>query len=188
MIGVDEVGRGCLAGPLLVVAARATSDLPKGLKDSKLLSRKQRVKLLDLLSNRCNFGEGWVEAYEIDRHGLAGGLRLGVERALAALGAEAFDEIIIDGKVNYAPPAFTRVNCIVKADSLVPLVSAAGIYAKVRRDEHMSKLTEQYPEYGFESHAGYGTNRHLLALKSSGPIKNVHRMSFRPLLSLKEEI
>ena len=85
MVGVDEVGRGCWAGPLLVVAARAHSGLPDSLTDSKLLSKKQRELILNLLSNCCNFGEGWVKVDEIDTLGLANALKLGVSRALESL-------------------------------------------------------------------------------------------------------
>ena len=89
MVGVDEVGRGCLAGPLLVVAARAGSKLPDGLKDSKLMSRRQREEILNLLSICCQFGEGWVEPLEIDSR-LGCGPKAGRARALAALKAEPY--------------------------------------------------------------------------------------------------
>ena len=184
MVGVDEVGRGCLAGPLLVVAARATAKLPDGLKDSKLMSRRQREEVLNKLSICCQFGEGWVEPLEIDEHGLADGLRLGVARALAALKAEAIEEIILDGPINYAPPSYVRVNCLIKADVSVPLVSAASIYAKVTRDKFMRDLEKMHPIYGFERHVGYATLEHRQALQDYGPLKKVHRMSFSPLKSL----
>src|SRR4051812_22431271 len=106
MVGVDEVGRGCLAGPLLVVAARASAELPPGLKDSKLMSRKQREEMLNKLNICCEFGEGWVSVAEIDRHGLSKGLMLGVARALRELGALEHEEVIMDGKVNYVPKKF----------------------------------------------------------------------------------
>ena len=181
MVGVDEVGRGCLAGPLLVVAARAISELPKGLKDSKLMNRKQRQKMLDMLSICCEFGEGWVSVKEIDKFGLGKGLRLGVGRALRQLSALEAEKIIIDGIVNYIPKKFKNSRSAVRADSTVPIVSAAAIYAKVRRDSFMATLAKKHPLYKFEYHVGYGTSAHLAALKSYGFIKFVHRTSFRPI-------
>lgn len=184
MVGVDEVGRGCLAGPMLVVAAKANSDLPDGLRDSKLMSRKQRVEMLELLNSCCDFSEGWVKATEIDRHGLAEALKLGVKRALSGLGIGADEEVILDGKVNYVPKKFKRAQCIIDADNLIPIVSAAGIYAKVKRDGHMTELAKKHPRYLFEKHVGYGTAEHLKALNSYGVIRFVHRSSFMPITKL----
>jgi ribonuclease HII len=184
IVGVDEVGRGCLAGPLLVVAARATDELPDGLKDSKLLSRKQREQILNKLSICCEFGEGWVKASEIDRVGLAGALRLGVRRALAGLSVEAEAEIIMDGSVNYIPKKFKLGRCLINGDSLVPVISAASIHAKVTRDRYMMKLADRHPGYLFESHVGYGTKAHMLALKKLGALKYVHRQSYLPIANL----
>src|SRR3990167_174977 len=171
MVGVDEVGRGCLAGPILVVAARARSQLPEGLKDSKLLSRKQRIEILNKLSISCEFGEGWVKATEIDRYGLAKSLRLGIKRALNCLNVRNDEEIIMDGKVNYLPKKFTKTKCVVDADNLVPIVSAASIYAKVARDKFMFGLAKEHPTYKFENHVGYGTREHLKAIDSYGILK-----------------
>ena len=184
MVGVDEVGRGCLAGPLLVVAARATAALPDGLRDSKLLTRKQRVEMLNLLSNCCEFAEGWVKAVEIDRYGLANALRLGVKRALSGLKAHVEDEIIMDGKVNYITKRIRRVRCVIDADNLVPVVSAASIYAKVTRDNFMIELARKHPAYKFEKHVGYGTAEHLEALNSFGVLKFIHRASYAPISEL----
>src|SRR5690348_12339157 len=125
VVGVDEVGRGCLAGPLLVVAARPIADLPDGLKDSKLLSKTQRQQILNMLSICCEFGEGWVKAAEIDRLGLAKALRLGVKRALIDLKAELDEEIVMDGSVNYIPKKFKRASCLIDGDHLIPIISAA---------------------------------------------------------------
>lgn len=180
VIGVDEVGRGCLAGPLLVVAAKAASGLPPGLKDSKLLSKKQREKILDLLSICCEFGEGWVSPAEIDRYGLAQAMRLGSARALKSLVVDPSERIIMDGSVNYLPKKYLRASVMIKADNLVPIVSAASIYAKVTRDKYMSQLAEKYPQYSFERHVGYGTKAHMLAIKQLGALKYVHRQSFVP--------
>jgi ribonuclease HII len=185
VIGVDEVGRGCLAGPLLVVAARARSDLPRGLKDSKLLSREQRLRVADTLVASCVFGEGWVSPSEIDIKGLANALRLGLSRALQAVDASFEEDIIYDGPINYAPSEFKHVQCLIDADELIPLVSAASIYAKVRRDLFMIELKKKFPRYGFEKHVGYATLRHRQAIKQYGPIELVHRMSFAPLRQLE---
>lgn len=181
VIGVDEVGRGCWAGPLLVVAARQVGLLPGGLKDSKLLTRQQRLKILDLLSNCCQFGEGWVNSAEIDRHGLAPALELGVKRALANLKAGVDEVIIMDGKVNYLPKKFIKGCNQIDADNLVPIVSAASIYAKVTRDNFMADLAKKFPGYGFDRHVGYGTMVHKRAIQTNGILKDIHRLSFNPI-------
>lgn len=184
MIGIDEVGRGCLAGPLLVVAARAKSDLPE-VKDSKLLTRLQREALYPLLIETCDFGEGWVKASEIDKHGLGRSLYLGFRRALEKISAEPQEEVIIDGIVNYAPKLYINSRCLVDADESVALVSAASIYAKVTRDRFMIELAKRYPAYGFENHVGYATPEHCDLVDQLGPISSVHRLSFAPLRQLK---
>lgn len=180
VIGVDEVGRGAWAGPLLVVAARLTGTLPDGLRDSKLLNKKQRNSIFNLLSSNFQFGEGWVQAHEIDDLGLTNAMRLGVERALLMIEAQHTDQIIIDGAINYCGDKFPRAQAIVRADNLHPIVSAASIYGKVLRDRHMAELGGQYPEYGFESHVGYGTVRHSQALKRFG-VTSLHRRSYKPV-------
>lgn len=181
MVGVDEVGRGCLAGPVLVVAARQIGPLPEGLKDSKLMTRKQRETIYRLLITNCQFGEGWVKAVEIDKYGLAQGLRLGIKRALSSIKAQVDEEIIMDGKVNYMPKKFKKANCLIDADNLVPIVSSASIYAKVTRDNFMIELAKKHPAFGFEKHVGYGTAKHMNAIKTIGVIKFVHRVSYAPV-------
>jgi ribonuclease HII len=183
-IGVDEVGRGCLAGPLLVVAARARTNMPAGLKDSKLFSRKQREEILDLLSICCEWGEGWVKCSEIDKFGLSKALQLGAARALKNLGALVEDQIILDGNFNYLPRKYLQAKTIIKADNTVPIVSAASIIAKVTRDRFMFDLAKKYPIYEFERHVGYGTKAHMFALEHYGALKYVHRRSFSPVADL----
>lgn len=180
VVGIDEVGRGCWAGPLLVVAARAKASLPKGLKDSKLLSKQARERLHAEIINLCEIGEGWVEPHEIDEFGLSGAMRLGVSRALIALGPDFQETIIIDGNMNYCPVEYTAVETVVKADSSHPIVSAASIYAKVTRDAHMVRAAQFYPFYGFEKHVGYGTELHRSLLKIHGPSR-LHRRSYKPV-------
>jgi len=180
MIGIDEVGRGCWAGPLLVVAARQIGDLPEGLADSKVLSKKRRAALVPDIAVTCELGEGWVEPAEIDQLGLTAAMRLAVKRALAALDAQTDEPIIMDGNYNYCPPQYLGVACIVDADAEHPIVSAASIYAKERRDNYMVQVAEAYPGYGFEAHVGYGTKAHLAALQQLGVCAQ-HRRSFKPV-------
>jgi ribonuclease HII len=184
MIGVDEVGRGCWAGPLLVVAARQTGILPAGLTDSKLLSKCQREALFPVLRANFEFGEGWVSAAEIDQKGLASALRLGVSNALSALKVLFDEEIILDGKVQYVDSKFINSAAIIDADLNNPVVSAASIYAKVVRDKFMYELGLKHPKYGFENHVGYGTKAHALALKEFGILHNIHRTSYKPVGAL----
>ncbi|HMS23451.1 MAG TPA: ribonuclease HII [Candidatus Saccharibacteria bacterium] len=180
MVGIDEVGRGAWAGPLLVVAARAEKTLPVGLMDSKVLSKKKREELLPILKKTCDFGEGWVSNVEIDKLGLTKAMKLGVKRALLALGCQQSALIIMDGSINYCSDEYTKVECVIKADSLYPIVSAASIYAKVMRDNLMQNLAVEYPKYGFEKHVGYGTRLHVDGLKEFG-VCELHRMSYRPV-------
>lgn len=186
MIGIDEVGRGCWAGPLLVVATRQTCELPHGLDDSKKVSPSKRLALAAKIAHSCDIGEGWVSVHEIDGLGLAVAMRLGVARALQAIDAHSDEAIIMDGPTNYCPDQFKQVTCAPKADALYPVVSAASIYAKVTRDEYMKAMVTEHPDYGFESHVGYGTKQHQLALASMGPC-DLHRMSFRPVAAYAKD-
>ena len=180
LIGIDEVGRGAWAGPLLVVAAQVKTELPEGLADSKALSKKRRQQMFDELRQSCNFGEGWVEPHDIDELGLTEAMRLAVNRALTAIKANPKVKIIMDGKINYCPETYSNVECVVKADSLYPVVSAASIYAKVLRDARMAELSLKYPNYGFEGHVGYGTKQHIDALLKFG-VSKIHRLSYKPV-------
>ncbi len=180
IIGIDEVGRGCWAGPLLVVAAYAKSELIPGLKDSKQLSKKQRETFAPAIKESCVLGEGWVTPVEIDQVGLTAAMKLGVERALLALQVPYDTQIIMDGSINYCEPCYTNVECVIKADDLHPIVSAASIYAKVKRDLYMQELSLQYPGYGFEKHVGYGTKMHSEALETQG-VTSAHRRSYKPV-------
>lgn len=183
MIGIDEVGRGAWAGPLLVVAARQNSDITAVLDDSKKLSKKQREALFETLQQFCGFGEGWVSPKEIDELGLTGAMKLGVKRALNDLKASSDEAIIMDGHINYCAPEYINVVCEVKADSNHPVVSAASIYAKVSRDNCMLELAMETQDYGFESNVGYGTAKHIDGIKNHGITKH-HRKSYKPVKEL----
>lgn len=180
LIGIDEVGRGSWAGPLLVVAARQRGVLPAGMKDSKLLSRKKRSELAKEIKVVSDIGEGWVMPSEIDRFGLSQAMRIGTERALRSLHAKLDETIIIDGNINYSDGRFFKATSVVDADALFPIVSAASIVAKVLRDQHMTDLPERYHIYEFANHVGYGTKEHARLLKEHG-VCDLHRRSFAPI-------
>jgi len=180
MIGIDEVGRGCWAGPLLVVAYRQRSALPSQLTDSKLLTKQRREQLLEAIVMAGDIGEGWVSAEEIDALGLTGAMQLGVERALLAITAKEDEVIIMDGTINYCQPSYRAVQTVIKADQAHPPVSAASVYAKVTRDRHMAEQAKLYPDFGFEKHVGYGTALHKRQLEQHGPCA-LHRRSFKPV-------
>ncbi len=181
MIGIDEVGRGAWAGPLLVVAA--SGNPPSAAMDSKALTAKKRSGLIAALEATCEFGQGWVSASEVDEFGLTSAMRLGVERALVSLGAQPHDNIIMDGPINYCDSRYAQVETIIKADASIPLVSAASIYAKVLRDQYMKQLEETMPGYGFGRHVGYGTKMHRDALTRLG-VSRHHRTSYKPVKAL----
>jgi len=147
------------------------------------MTKLQREAIYKLLTTnyKLEFGEGWVSAAEIDELGLADAMRLGVKKALTELEARDDEEIVLDGNANYLPERFTNAKCLIDADATIPLVSAASIYAKVRRDAYMSKLKNSYPLYGFEKHVGYGTKVHREAIQQNGIIEGLHRLSFKPI-------
>ncbi len=187
LVGVDEVGRGCLAGPLLVVAACQMDKFPAGVADSKLLNRKQREDVFEALVSVCDFGEGWVKPVEINQRGLTGAMRLGVARALKHLAVGHQQQIIMDGPINYFSARYKNTRCIIDADANFPIVSAASIYAKVRRDRYMIELAKRHSRYGFEHHVGYATPQHLQALSRFGALKSIHRQFFEPVRRLSEQ-
>jgi len=186
MLGIDEVGRGPWAGPLVVGAVVLPDGLViEGLTDSKKLSAKRRVELDSIIREQAlGWGLGWVHADELDEVGLAAALHLATIRAVEAVKVPYY-EIIIDGTINFLKETAKGpyVTTMAKADLLVPAVSAASIIAKVARDAYMAEQDVLYPEYGFASHVGYGTARHSEALAISG-ITPLHRKSFAPIAKL----
>lgn len=181
ILGIDEAGRGAWAGPLVVGAVILDEYSIDGLTDSKLLSRAQRQKISLNIHERAIFaGLGWVSASEVDKKGLTTATIIGIKRAIKdlMLGEDEL-EIIIDGNINYLS-SYKNARCLIKADLSIPAVSAAGIIAKVTRDHHMTSLSETFPNYGFDSHVGYGTRLHAQNLSKHGPCEE-HRVSFKPV-------
>jgi ribonuclease HII len=181
IVGIDEVGRGCWAGPL-VAGAVLLSHPVRGLTDSKKLTKLQRERLSrEIIQSEAAIGLGWVTPAEIDTIGLTAAVRLAMERALTAI-TVAYDEVIVDVNFNFLAH-LPGTTALIKADDTVPAVSAASIVAKVARDDYMSGLAATYPGYGFESHAGYGTAAHVAGLKQLG-VSDIHRRSFKPIKAL----
>lgn len=178
VVGVDEVGRGCWAGPLVAAAVILRHRIP-GLKDSKKLTRTQREMLAPLIKDQAvAYGLGWVTPQQIDALGLTKATTLAMSAAVAALHVP-YDEIIIDGTFNYLPD-HAQVTTLVRADDRVAAVSAASILAKAARDDYMRQQARRFPLYAFEQHVGYGTARHRELLHLHG-LCELHRLSYRPV-------
>ena len=185
VIGVDEAGRGPLAGPVVAAACMLGPDAPPGLDDSKKLSAKRRAALEPQIKASCHWALGVVEAEEIDRINIFAATMLAMTRAVAALGLEP-DEVLIDG--NMTPAGRVAEWCwparaIVGGDALEPCISAASILAKEYRDRLMRDYALAHPLYGWERNMGYGTAEHLAALTLHGPCE-LHRQSFAPVAQL----
>ena len=177
--GVDEAGRGPLAGPV-VAAAVILDDLKpiKGLADSKVLTALKREKLFDEIRAKalcCAIASATVE--EIDRLNILHATMLAMQRAVEALRLLPH-RVVVDG--NRIPRLKMPVAAVVKGDALVASISAASILAKVQRDRLCNELHERHPHYGFDSHKGYATAEHLDALQRHGPC-DAHRRSFAPV-------
>ena len=191
-LGIDEAGRGPLAGPVAVGAVRiknpttlklrgASKKFFKGIKDSKKLSAKKREEWFVLAEDARNHGDlDWavslVSEKIIDRQGIVPAIRLGIKRCLKKLSAETNDHIFLDGGLKTSEE-FIYQETIIKGDEKIAIISLASICAKVVRDKYMTKLSEKYPVYGFDIHKGYGTKTHIAAIKKHGP-SAVHRKSF----------
>ena len=177
--GVDEVGRGPLAGP--VMAAAVVLDptrLPEGLNDSKKLSAKRRAGLLALIEEAAQIGIGEASVAEIDRHNILRASHMAMIRAIANL-PERPDHVLIDG--NMIPRGLNiPATPVVKGDTRSISIAAASIVAKIRRDYVMQALAQHWPGYGWETNAGYPTKCHKSALENLGVTPH-HRRSFKPV-------
>ena len=198
ILGIDEVGRGPYAGPLVIGACilgdwqnSENAEWIEKLTDSKKLSAKRREELYVLIKEKAlATATGWVSSAEIDEIGLSEALRLATRRAVEQIQKTKvpFSEIIIDGTMNFLVGTKLEkyVSTLKKGDFLVKEISAASILAKVERDKYMAELDAVYPEYGFGKHVGYGTAAHQKAMEEFG-LTPEHRRSFRPVREIAEQ-
>ncbi len=176
--GVDEVGRGPWAGPVVAAAVILQAErIPAGLNDSKKLTRLRREALLPLLEDQALIGIGLASVEEIDQHNILAASMLAMTRAVAALPVTPA-LALVDG--NRAPDLACPVTTIIKGDARCLSIAAASIVAKVTRDRLMETLAGEHPGYGWERNAGYGTAEHRDGLDRLG-ITAHHRLSFRPI-------
>jgi ribonuclease HII len=180
--GVDEAGRGPLAGPVFAAAVILDPERPiDGLADSKKLSAAKREQLaLEIRSKAIAWAVAEASVEEIDKLNILQATMLAMSRAVLSLSRRPL-EVLIDG--NRCPDIDFPKRAIVRGDATVPVISAASILAKTSRDFYMLRLHELYPQYGFDRHFGYGTVQHLAALKQYGP-SSCHRRTFAPVQKL----
>jgi len=177
--GVDEVGRGPLAGPVVTAAVILDPDKPiSGLADSKVLSEKKREALFDEIKTKAKaWAIGRAEVEEIDNINILQATMLAMQRAVAGLALQP-GHVLVDG--NRCPDLLCTSEAIVKGDGKIPAISAASIIAKVTRDREMVLLDAEYPGYGLAGHKGYPTKAHMAALNDLG-VTPIHRRSFAPV-------
>lgn len=178
IVGIDEVGRGCWAGPVCVAAVVLHDALEGIVDDSKKLSAAQRQVIAQLVKEQTTVGIGWAQPAFIDQFGLTAALKYAALQAVVQID-QPITQILLDGNSNYLGDR--RVKTIIKGDAVEPVIAAASIVAKVARDSYMQVMGDaKFAGYGFATHVGYGTAVHRAALAQLGPC-DLHRMSFAPL-------
>ena len=181
IVGVDEAGRGPLAGPVVAAAVILCPEGIAGLDDSKKLSGKRRAELETQIKARCRWGVGDASVEEIDGINILQATMLAMTRAVDALGVEP-SEVLVDG--NRLPRWRYAARAIIGGDALHPCISAASIIAKEHRDRFMVSTAQDFPGFGWERNMGYGTAQHLAALRQYGPTP-LHRTSFAPVAQMQ---
>jgi ribonuclease HII len=171
LCGIDEAGRGPIAGPLVMAGAIINESI-EGLNDSKKLTEKKREALFDEIVAKTTHHIARFSAAQIDELGISKCLSMGLKEIMAHIDSEDY---LFDGNSTFG---VSGLRTMVKADAEIPEVSAASILAKVTRDREMVALAEHYPEYGFEGHKGYGSSAHVEAIRQHGYCE-IHRKSFR---------
>ena len=181
LCGIDEAGRGPIAGPLVVAGVVIKKEI-KGLDDSKVLSEKKREALFPEIIKNSSYHIVFTDAKTIDENGLSACLKNSINEIMLKLKKDA-DEFLMDGNTSFGIQTLQHK---IKADATVAEVSAASVLAKVSRDRYMCEITGKYPQYNFHKHKGYGTKAHVELVKKHGRCKE-HRYTFR-LKGLGENI
>ena len=187
VIGVDEAGRGPLVGSVVAAAVAFPPDFRiDGLTDSKKLSEKKREALYNQITRECYWSFAQSNSNEIDQINILEATMMAMKKAVEQLMLLLEDNsqtisVLVDGN---RCPDIENCRAIIKGDLTEPVISAASIIAKVTRDRQMIALDQEYPEYGFAKHKGYGTRAHLEALANFGPIQGQHRFTFAPVKKL----
>ena len=187
VIGVDEAGRGPLVGSVVAAAVAFPPDFRiDGLTDSKKLSEKKREALYNQITRECYWSFAQSNSNEIDQINILEATMLAMKKAVEQLMLLLEDNsqtisVLVDGN---RCPDIENCRAIIKGDLTEPVISAASIIAKVTRDRQVLALDQEYPEYGFAKHKGYGTRAHLEALANFGPIQGQHRFTFAPVKKL----
>ena len=187
VIGVDEAGRGPLVGSVVAAAVAFPPGFRiDGLTDSKKLSEKKREALYNQITSECYWSFAQSNSNEIDQINILEATMLAMKKAVEQLMFLIEDNsqtisVLVDGN---RCPDLENCRAIIKGDLTEPVISAASIIAKVTRDRQMIALDQEYPEYGFSKHKGYGTKAHLEALANFGPIQGQHRFTFAPVKKL----
>ena len=187
VIGVDEAGRGPLVGSVVAAAVAFPPGFRiDGLTDSKKLSEKKREALYNQITSECYWSFAQSNSNEIDQINILEATMLAMKKAVEQLILLIEDNsqtisVLVDGN---RCPDIQNSRAIIKGDLTEPVISAASIIAKVTRDRQMIALDQEYPEYGFSKHKGYGTKAHLEALANFGPIQGQHRFTFAPVKKL----
>ena len=187
VIGVDEAGRGPLVGSVVAAAVAFPPGFRiDGLTDSKKLSEKKREALYNQITSECYWSFAQSNSNEIDQVNILEATMLAMKKAVEQLMLLIEDNsqiisVLVDGN---RCPDIQNCRAIIKGDLTEPVISAASIIAKVTRDRQMIALDQEYPEYGFSKHKGYGTKAHLEALANFGPIQGQHRFTFAPVKKL----
>jgi ribonuclease HII len=190
VVGVDEAGRGPLAGPVVAGAVVLCRPRPAGLDDSKKLTREQRALAEDRIKRRCRWAVGVADVEAIERLNIFGATMLAMTLAVEALCGQLEEEpheVLVDGHLSPAgrrPEWRWRARTIVGGDAIEPSIAAASIIAKEYRDRLMREHARTHPHYGWETNVGYGTPEHLRALQAHGPTP-LHRRGFAPVAQLE---
>lgn len=183
--GVDEAGRGPLAGPVVAAATILNiKKIPKGINDSKQLDRSKRETLYASITQHAQYGVGIASVVEIDTLNILGATKLAMRRAVEALCVQV-DVALVDG--NQPPGLSCKTVTLVEGDAKCLFIAAASIIAKVTRDRLMHQLAAEHPGYGWETNAGYGTREHYRALNTLGVTPH-HRRSFAPIRMLTDQL